>query len=134
MLLDIHICSFYIYTRVKLVVVSYSEERNSSEVSQIPRFATSRCGGARYLLRLHWASRNKLSKSIESYLLLVEVGSKSSEWESEKKQEVLTGSDIDAEQGNQPYSLVWNLTNRLLNLVKTASFMQILVLFWIEMP
>ena len=35
-----------------------------------------------YLLRLYWASLSKLSKSRESYLLLVEAGSKSSEWES----------------------------------------------------
>lgn len=36
-----------------------------------------------YLRRLRWASRRRLSKSREPYLLLVEAGSKSSEWESE---------------------------------------------------
>lgn len=42
-------------------------------------------GGAwRYLFRLRWASLSKLSKSMESYLLLVVVGSKSSQCDSER--------------------------------------------------
>lgn len=78
----------FLYTlgqSVKLLVVSSSKERETTVRYQKSLFVTdSRCRWTGYLLRLRCASLSKLSKSMESYLLFVEAGSKSSEWESER--------------------------------------------------
>lgn len=74
-------------------------QTNDGEVSGAP------LGGGGYLLRLRWASRSKLSKSRESYLLLVEAGSKSSEWESER------GGKRTALRSVRSF-LAWSTTNK----------------------
>lgn len=74
---------YTLWQSVKLLVVSASKERETTVRYQKSLFVTdSRCHWTGYLLRLCWASLSKLSKSMESYLLFVEAGSKSSEWES----------------------------------------------------
>lgn len=79
------ICFFiYILCEIErnLLIVLREKKTKNSEVSEVPLASRDSVCPRRlvgYLRRLRWASRSKLSKSRESYLLLVEAGSKSSE-------------------------------------------------------
>lgn len=81
--LSLHVCRDLSSTQIKCKTsCSLVFKRTETTVRYCDSLSLQPAGAAHYLLRLYWASRNKLSKSMESYLLLVEAGSKSSEWES----------------------------------------------------
>lgn len=68
-------------TSLRATTERHDAWRGIRQLSALPRHAE------RYLRKLRCASLSKLSKSMESYLLLVEAGSKSSE--SRRKTDVL---------------------------------------------